>query len=138
MHQSRAQAEFEATPSHATRNRLVSVTLSELLDERKAATSRKALESIANKFGMDIAKLDSLARFVNTPTIGETTIMRNRNGNGEEIITSTVSRTIHSYDRDVFGLIVLLGGVDRTALLARELWTTGYIAVFLLQHQESP
>lgn len=90
MHQSRLQSEVEAEPSNPKRNRLLSSTLNELLSERKAATSRKKLEGLANNYGMDIAKLESLARFVNTPTIGEGTRTVIRDGNGEETITSTV------------------------------------------------
>jgi hypothetical protein len=93
MHQTRARSEIEATPSHAARNRILSATLSELLDERKQATSFKELERIANKYDMDIAKLESLARFVNTPTIGEGTTTRTKDTNEEQIITSTVSVT---------------------------------------------
>jgi hypothetical protein len=89
MHQTRARSEIEATPSHAARNRILSATLSELLDERKQATSFKELERIANKYDMDIAKLESLARFVNTPTIGEGTTTRTKDTNEEQIITST-------------------------------------------------
>lgn len=90
MHRSRLQSEVEADPSNSKRNRLLSSTLSELLNERKAANSRKAIEGLANNYGMDIAKLESLARFVNTPTIGEGTRTVIRDGNGEETITSTV------------------------------------------------
>ena len=93
MHQTRARSEIEATPSHAARNRILSATLSELLDERKQTTSFKELERIANKYDMDIAKLESLARFVNTPTIGEGTTTRTKDTNEEQIITSTVSVT---------------------------------------------
>jgi len=89
MHQIRAQSEIEATPSHAARNRILSATLSDLLDKRKKATSLKELERIANKYDMDIAKLESLAQFVNSPTIGEGTTTRTKDANGEQIVTST-------------------------------------------------
>lgn len=92
MHQTRSQSEIEATPSHRIRNRIVSRALSELLDERKKTNSLKELESIANKYDMDIGKLERLARFVNSPTIGESTTTRTAETNGEQIIiTSTVS-----------------------------------------------
>jgi hypothetical protein len=90
MHQSRARSEVEATASHPTRNRLLSGTLSDLLDERKKATSLKELETIANIHDIDIMKLESLARFVNSPAIGEGTIVRTRDAGGDQIITSTV------------------------------------------------
>jgi hypothetical protein len=90
MHQTRAQSEVEASASH-TRNRLLSATLSNLLDERKRATSLKALENIANKYDIDIVKLESLARFVNSPTIDQGTTAKTRDASGEQMITSEVS-----------------------------------------------
>lgn len=91
MYRTRAQSEAEANTSNATRNRVLSSTLSDLLDERKKSTSTKELESFANKYGMDLSKLESLSRFVNSPTIGEGTTVRTKDENGDEMITSTVS-----------------------------------------------
>ena len=90
MHQKRTQSEVEASASHPP-NRLLSAKLSDLLDERKQAASRKELESIANKYDMDIVKVESLVRFVNTPTVDEGTTVRTRDASGEQIITSEVS-----------------------------------------------
>jgi len=90
IHQKRAQSEVEASASHP-RNRLLSATLSDLLDERKEAASPKELESIAKKYDMDIVKLESLARFVNSPTVGEGATVRIRDASGEQMITSEVS-----------------------------------------------
>jgi hypothetical protein len=90
MHRTRAQSEVEASASN-TRNRLLSATLSNLLDERKRAPSLQALENIANKYGMDIVKLESLARFVNSPTIDQGTTAKTRDASGEQMITSEVS-----------------------------------------------
>jgi len=89
MYQTRAQSEAEATTSNATRNRILSSTLSDLLERRKNATSNKELEILANKNGMDLAKLESLSRFVNSPTIGEGTTVRVKDENEDELITST-------------------------------------------------
>ena len=91
MFRKRAQSEAEANTSNATRNRVLSSTLSDLLDERKKRTSIKDLESLANTHGMDLSKLEGLARFVNSPTIGEGTTVRTKDENGDEMITSTVS-----------------------------------------------
>jgi hypothetical protein len=94
MYQIRVQAEVEATMSLAPHNRLLSATLSRLLEERKKAASPKEIERIANKYDMDIKKLESLARFVNSPTIDEGTTVRTRGPNGDETITSTASLVI--------------------------------------------
>lgn len=92
MYRTRAQSEAEATMSNATRNRVHSSTLSDLLDERKKATSTKDLENLANTHGIDLAKLESLSRFVNSLTIGEGTTVRVRDSeSGNEMTTSTVS-----------------------------------------------
>jgi hypothetical protein len=96
MYEARAHSEVQATMSHATRNRIHSSVLSDLLDQRKHATSSKEVASLANKYGMDIAKLESLSRFVNTPTIGEGTTTTVKYENGEEIITSTASSSDYS------------------------------------------
>jgi hypothetical protein len=91
LHQKRTQSEVEA--ASYPRNRLLSATLSDLLDERKRAVSPKELESIANKYDIDIVKLESLARFVNSPTVGKGTSVhvRNRDASREQMITSEVS-----------------------------------------------
>ncbi|KAF7978092.1 hypothetical protein HWV62_1488 [Athelia sp. TMB] len=88
MYQSVVQSEAEADPSNTTRNRILSATLTELLNERKMAT-RKDVETLASNYGIDVAKLDSLARFVNTPSMGEGTRSVIKHGNGEETITHT-------------------------------------------------
>lgn len=92
MHRSVIQSEAEADPNNPTRNRVLSATLAELLNERKMAP-RKDVEALVNGYGMDLAKLESLARHVNTPSVGEGTRKVIKHGSGEETITSTVSRT---------------------------------------------
>lgn len=96
MHQSRIQSEVEANPSHPTRNRILSSTLSSLLDARKTASSRAELERIANEYGVDIAKLESLARFVNTPSIDEGSRKKTVDDEGAELVTSEV-RTLQYF-----------------------------------------
>lgn len=90
MHQTRIQSEVEASPSHPTRNRILSSTLSSLLDARKNTSSRTEVERIANQYGVDVAKLESLARFVNTPSIDEGSRQKTVDENGAEVITSKV------------------------------------------------
>ncbi|KZP20851.1 hypothetical protein FIBSPDRAFT_861298 [Athelia psychrophila] len=90
MHQAVMQSEAEADPSNSTRNRILSATLADLLNERKMAT-RKEVERLANDSGIDVAKLESLARYLNTPGVGDGTRTVLKHGNGEETVTSTVT-----------------------------------------------
>ena len=90
MHQTRIQSEVEAKPSHPIRNRMLSSTLSNLLDARKSSPSRTDIETIENHYGVDVAKLESLARFVNTPSIDEGSRRKLVDENGVEVITSQV------------------------------------------------
>lgn len=89
LHQTRIQSEVEANPSHSTRNRILSSTLSNLLDARKSL-SKTDIEAIENHYGVDAAKLESLARFVNTPSIDEGSRRKMVDENGAEVITSKV------------------------------------------------
>lgn len=72
LFESRAKA--EAAASEPSRNRLYAFVLSDLLDRRKAVRSRQDLEKLAKEFNIDVEKLESLARFVNSPSIDKATI----------------------------------------------------------------
>jgi len=87
MHRSRLQSEMEASPSHSTRNRLLASSLSELLESRKTVKSQAELQALAEQYHIDVTKLDELAKFVNTPSIDESTIVKSTNQEGEETLT---------------------------------------------------
>ncbi|KAH7916033.1 hypothetical protein BJ138DRAFT_765044 [Hygrophoropsis aurantiaca] len=87
MYRSRAQSEVEASPSHATQNRLLASSLSELLEARKTISSLEEEQDLAKRYGIDPAKLTELSRFVNTPSIDEKTVVRTMNTDGEETMT---------------------------------------------------
>ncbi|KAG2146903.1 uncharacterized protein EDB93DRAFT_1250693 [Suillus bovinus] len=87
MHRSRLQSEVEALPLHSTRNRLLASSLSELLESRKTVKSQAELQALAEQYHIDVTKLDELAKFVNTPSIDESTIVRSTNQEGEETLT---------------------------------------------------
>jgi hypothetical protein len=93
MHRSQIQAEAEATPSNTVRNRLLAPSLSDLLDERKAVQSTEDLQALANKYAIDMAKLESVAQFVHSPSVEEGSHQKEINAEGEEIITMRVSFT---------------------------------------------
>ncbi|KAF9476596.1 hypothetical protein BDN70DRAFT_159988 [Pholiota conissans] len=69
-----SRAKSEQAASVPTKNQLYAFVLSDLLDRRKAVRSRQELEKLANEFNIDVAKLESLARFVNSPSIDKATI----------------------------------------------------------------
>lgn len=70
---------------------MVSMALSDLLDERKHVTTRKELESLAERYGIDVEKLESVARFVNTPTVEDGSVRRVTDEDGNEKVTMLVS-----------------------------------------------
>ncbi|KAF8160598.1 hypothetical protein BJ912DRAFT_316837 [Pholiota molesta] len=70
----RVSRQAEAAALEPSRNRLYAFVLSDLLDRRKAVRSRQDLEKLAKEFNIDVDKLESLARFVNSPSIDKATI----------------------------------------------------------------
>ncbi|KAG1877626.1 hypothetical protein DFJ58DRAFT_850877 [Suillus subalutaceus] len=91
MHRSRLQSEVEALPSHSTQNRLLASSLSELLEARKTVKSQAELQALAEQYHIDVTQLDKLAKFINTPSIDESTIVRSTNQDGEETLTMMAS-----------------------------------------------
>jgi crotonobetainyl-CoA:carnitine CoA-transferase CaiB-like acyl-CoA transferase len=91
MYRSRLQSEVEASPSHSTRNRLLAASLSELLESRKTVKSQTELQALAERYDIDVTKLTELARFINTPSIDESTIVKTMSQDGEEMVTMMVS-----------------------------------------------
>ncbi|KAG1756301.1 uncharacterized protein EDB91DRAFT_1241387 [Suillus paluster] len=90
MYRSRLQSEVEASPSHSTRNRLVAASLSDLLESRKTIKSQAELQALAERYHIDVAKLAELARFINAPSVDESTIVKSSNQDGEETLTMMV------------------------------------------------
>jgi hypothetical protein len=87
---SRSRLEAEVSESHATRNRVGASTLTDLLEQRKSLASRDELGRVAGLCGMDLAKLESVARYANSPSIGEGTTVKRIGEDGEELITMSV------------------------------------------------
>ncbi|TFY78019.1 hypothetical protein EWM64_g5994 [Hericium alpestre] len=83
----RADSEVQASSSHAPRNRLLAASLSELLEQRKYLATRDELAKLADQHGIDPDKLENVARFVNTPTVEEGSVIRSVDENGEEKLT---------------------------------------------------
>lgn len=84
MLQTRARTDEEAASFQLSRNHLYSYTLTQLLEERKT----QPVAALAEKYNMDAAKLESLCRFVNVPTIDTARERRQVMDNGEEYVES--------------------------------------------------
>ncbi|KAI0049673.1 hypothetical protein FA95DRAFT_1588093 [Auriscalpium vulgare] len=97
---SRAQAEQDAAGANTPRNRLWGYALDQLLEERQSVGTREEQSQLAERYGMDAAKLESLARYVNTPSIPEGSIVRVIGKDGEEKITMTASWKEPSFVND--------------------------------------
>ena len=71
---SRAKPEFETSSPHLPKNHLYSSILTELLNQRKSAHTQKDLENLSKEFGIELDKLESLVRFVTSPSVIDTAI----------------------------------------------------------------
>lgn len=91
LFRTREQSDHEAFKLQLPRNHLHSIALSNLLDERKSATSQNELQGLAERYGVDLWKLENLARFVNSPSVQGGKATRTVNKEGEESIVMTVS-----------------------------------------------
>ncbi|EMD38582.1 hypothetical protein CERSUDRAFT_113766 [Gelatoporia subvermispora B] len=87
--QTRLQSEVEARSSRQTHNHLLPSSLFDLLNERKAVTRPADIENLAKRYGIDAARLESLARFVTPPSIREETTTKTVGEDGIEKVTMT-------------------------------------------------
>ena len=92
MFESRARSDSEASAAHPTRDRLLASSLSELLDARKSVSSCEDLEDLANKYDIELSTLESLGRFINSPSVAKGTSIKTIGEDGEEHVSMTVSR----------------------------------------------
>lgn len=76
---------------------MLAMTLSDLLDERKHVATRKELMSLAERYGIDVEKLESVARFVNTPTVEDGSVRTVTDSDGNEKVTMLVSDDLAEY-----------------------------------------
>lgn len=70
----RAKPEFEALSPHLSKNHPYSSTLTELLNQRKSARTKEDLEELSKDFDIELDKLESLARFITSPSVISTAI----------------------------------------------------------------
>ncbi|KAJ4488155.1 hypothetical protein J3R30DRAFT_3433449 [Lentinula aciculospora] len=85
MIESRVQSEEEAASMHPSRNHIQASTLSYLLDKSKSHASRQEIRELADKYNVDIEKIEGLSRYFTTPSINPNSVVRKvRNEDGEE------------------------------------------------------
>lgn len=84
------QSELEARSPHSTRNRLLAGALSDLLEDLKYISSRDDMIALARRYDIDVSKLESVARVVNTPTVDPASVVREVGDDGTEKVTMKV------------------------------------------------
>ncbi|KAJ7489893.1 hypothetical protein B0H11DRAFT_2229405 [Mycena galericulata] len=84
MFDSRVRSENEAATTLQTQNRVQAPMLSRLLDERKSIRTRRDMEFLAKRFGLDLQKLDAVSDFLNTPSVHQKSTVRVNGKDGEE------------------------------------------------------
>ncbi|KAJ7090061.1 hypothetical protein C8R43DRAFT_1142141 [Mycena crocata] len=90
MFNSRVQSENEAAAPTPTQNRLPAQTLSRLLDERKSIRTRRDMEFLAKRFGLDVEKLDAVSQCLSTPSVHQnTTRVVDKDGNEKQIMRAS-------------------------------------------------
>ncbi|CAE6516720.1 unnamed protein product [Rhizoctonia solani] len=87
----REESEQVAALNTLPSNRVLALSLSDLLDARKSAKSTKEIGEIAKSYGMDVQTLQSVARFVNTPSVDPKDVTRIVGKDGEEKTTMVAS-----------------------------------------------
>ncbi|KAJ7046589.1 hypothetical protein C8F04DRAFT_1061008 [Mycena alexandri] len=76
MFNSRSQSENEAAAQNPTQNRIRAPQLSRLLDERKSIRTRREMEFLAARYGLDLEKIDAIAEFLSTPSVHENSALQ--------------------------------------------------------------
>ncbi|EPT00335.1 hypothetical protein FOMPIDRAFT_1060342 [Fomitopsis schrenkii] len=89
--QARQRSEEDARSPTPTRNRMLAGTLHGLLEERKSVATREELEKLASRYEIDVDKLESVARFVSSPSVDEGAVRRKVDGDGVEQVKMKAS-----------------------------------------------
>jgi len=69
---------------------LLAGSLADLLEARKHAMSAEEVTRIAALYGIDVGKLESVARYVNVPSVKDGSTTRTVSDNGDENISMLV------------------------------------------------
>lgn len=85
VYQTRLQSEIEARTFQPAKGHIFASNLSDLLEERKAVKNTQELENLAKQYEVNVSKLESLARYVTTPTVDPNSVKRILKDDGSEI-----------------------------------------------------
>ncbi|CAE6457416.1 unnamed protein product [Rhizoctonia solani] len=91
MIRAREESEQMAASNTMPSNRVLALSLSDLLDARKSAKSTREISEIAKSYGMDVETLQNVARFINTPSVDPKNVTRVVGKDGEEKTTMVAS-----------------------------------------------
>jgi hypothetical protein len=105
LFESRAKPEFEASSPHSPRNYLYSSTLTELLNQRKSAHTQEDLEKLSKEFGIELDKVESLVRFVTSPSVIGTAIHSvGKDGEGSMFTVRCLCIVVLLFSHEFLGL----------------------------------
>ena len=90
-YQAQLQSEVEARSFQPAKGHLFAGALSDLLEERKFVKSQEELQRLAKRYDVDVSKLESLSRYVNTSTVDPASVKRILKDDGSEVTTMKVS-----------------------------------------------
>ncbi|KAF8803567.1 hypothetical protein BYT27DRAFT_7340795 [Phlegmacium glaucopus] len=111
LFESRAKPEFEASSPHLAKNHLYSSTLTELLNQRKSTHTQKDLEKLSMEFGIEVDKLERLARYVTSPSVISTAI-HSVGKDGEGVMTTVHLLRIPITSSHLHHAFLFSGSVD--------------------------
>lgn len=81
---------MEARSFQPAKGHLFATTLTDLLEEYKAISSRQDVEDLAKRYDIDVSKLESLVCYVNSPTVNPDSVKRTLDNEGNEHTTMKV------------------------------------------------
>ncbi|KAK7466953.1 hypothetical protein VKT23_004017 [Stygiomarasmius scandens] len=87
MLESRLRSEQEAFSMQPSPDRVQAATLTYLLDKRKTLTSKDEIRDLTQKYGIEVEKLESVARHVSSPSIQSGGIVKTVGQDGEEKVS---------------------------------------------------
>ncbi|PSS35511.1 hypothetical protein PHLCEN_2v1536 [Hermanssonia centrifuga] len=87
IYEARLQSELEARSPQTPRNHLLAATLEDLLEERKISRTQEQVTDLAKRYNIDVARLENLARFVNTPNVDPESVVKTVDDDGTERVT---------------------------------------------------
>uniref|UniRef100_A0A0W0FU55 Uncharacterized protein n=1 Tax=Moniliophthora roreri TaxID=221103 RepID=A0A0W0FU55_MONRR len=89
--ENRMRSDQEEISPHTFRNRVSGPTLTFVLDQRKSGVSIEEVKNLANKHGVDLEKLESVSRYVNSVSIQNGSVVRTVGQDGEESVSVMTS-----------------------------------------------